>query len=83
MNDDRSLRVLHDAERFVNGVLRREASDEERCEWIGILFQACRAIEDNEMDALPALRGFDTKDAYSIIPRLFHSILRDNVSDAI
>ena len=59
MNDDRSLRVLHDSERFVGGMLRRDTSDEERCEWIDVLFQACRAIEDNEMEALPALRGFD------------------------
>jgi len=83
MNDDRSLRVLHDAERFVNGALRRETTDEERCEWIDVLFQACRAIEDNEMDALPALRGFDKTEAYALIPRLFQSILRDHVpSDA-
>lgn len=79
MNDDRSLRVLHDAERFVGGMLRRDSSDEERCEWIDILFQACRAIEENEMDALPALRGFDKMAAYSLIPRLFQSILRDHV----
>ena len=83
MNDDRSLRVLHDAERFVNGALRRETTDEERCDWIDVLYQACRAIEDNEMDALPALRGFDKAEAYALIPRLFQSILRDGVpSDA-
>jgi DNA modification methylase/DNA-directed RNA polymerase subunit RPC12/RpoP len=79
MNDDRSLRVLHDAERFVSGVLRRETTDEERSEWIDVLFQACRAIEDNEMDALPALRGFDKMTGYALIPRLFQSILRDHV----
>ena len=83
MNDDRSLRVLHDAERFVNGALRRGTSDEERCDWIDVLYQACRAIEDNEMDALPALRGFSKAEAYALIPRLFQSILRDDVpSDA-
>src|SRR5436189_6319003 len=58
MNDDRSLRVLHEAERFANGTLRHDTTDEERCDWIGVLFQACRAIEDNEADALPALPGF-------------------------
>ena len=79
MNDDRSLRVLHDAERFVNGALRRGTTDEERCDWIDVLYQACRAIEDNEMDALPALRGFDKAEAYALIPRLFQSILRDGV----
>jgi hypothetical protein len=79
MNDDRSLRVLHEAERFANGTLRRDTTDGERCEWIEVLFQACRAIEDNEADALPALRGFDKAEAYSLIPRLFQSVLRDHV----
>ncbi|HOC57649.1 MAG TPA: DNA methyltransferase [Verrucomicrobiota bacterium] len=80
MNDDRSLRVLHDAERFVNNTLDLPTTDEQRCQWIEVLFQACRAIEDNEADALPALRGFDKAEAYSLIPRLFQSILRDHVS---
>ena len=80
MNDDRSLRVLHDAERFVNNTLNRPSTDDERCKWIDVLFQACRAIEDNEVDALPALRGFDKAEAYGIITRLFQSVLRDHVS---
>lgn len=80
MNDDRSLRVLHDAERFVNNTLDLPSTDTERCEWIEVLFQACRAIEDNEADALPALRGFDKAEAYSLIPRLFQSVLGDHVS---
>ncbi|HOC58275.1 MAG TPA: hypothetical protein PKI20_21840, partial [Verrucomicrobiota bacterium] len=80
MNDDRSLRVLHDAERFVNNTLALPTTDEQRCQWIDVLFQACRAIEDNESDALPALRGFDKAEAYALIPRLFQSILRDHVS---
>lgn len=79
MNDDRSLRVLHDAERFVNNTLDLPTTDEQRCQWIDVLFQACRAIEDNEADALPALRGFNKTEAYSLIPRLFQSILRDHV----
>ncbi len=79
MNDDRSLRVLHDAERFASGTLRHDTTDAERCDWIEVLFQACRAIEDNEADALPALRGFDKAEAYSLIPRLFQSVLRDRV----
>jgi DNA modification methylase len=81
MNDDRSLRTLHDADRFVNSTLRRKTTDEERCEWIDTMFQACRAIEDNKAEALPALRGFDMAEAYSLIPRLFQSVLRDQVSD--
>jgi hypothetical protein len=80
MDDDRSLRVLHDAERFVNNAIQRDKTDEERCDWIDVLFRACRAIEDNEMDALPALRGFDKTEAYRLIPRLFQSVLRDHAS---
>jgi hypothetical protein len=80
MNDDRSLRALHDAERFVNQALRRNTTDDERCEWIDVLFQACRAIEDNEVETLPSLRGFDKAEAYALITRLFQSILRDHVS---
>jgi hypothetical protein len=80
MNDDVSLRVLHDADRFLNGTLKRSTTDEERCEWIDVLFQACRAIEQNETEALPALRGFDADEAYVVITRLFQSVLRDNVS---
>jgi hypothetical protein len=80
MNDDRSLRVLHDAERFVAGTLNRSSTDDERCGWIEVLFQACRAVEDNEMDALPALRGFDKAEAYSLITRLFQSVLKDHVT---
>jgi hypothetical protein len=83
MNDDRSLRVLHDAERFVTGGLRRKTKDKERCDWIDALFQACRAIEDDEGDALPALRGFKKAEAYGLIPRLFQSILRDQVSPSL
>jgi hypothetical protein len=80
MNDDRSLRVLHDAGRFLNGTLKRQTTDEERCEWIDVLFKACRAIEENEAEALPALRGFDANEAYVVITRLFQSVLRDHVS---
>ena len=80
MNDDRSLRALHDAERFVSNAIRRDTTDEERCEWIDVLFHACRAIEENEIDSLPALRGFDKTEAYGLIPRLFQSVLRDRIS---
>jgi hypothetical protein len=45
-----------------------------------VLYQACRAVEDNEMDASPALRGFDRSEAYSLITGLFLSILKDRVS---
>lgn len=79
MNDDRSLRVLHDAERFLAGNLSRKTTDEERCEWVEVLFQACRDIEEKQEEALPALRGFDANEAYRVITQLFQSVLKDHV----
>jgi hypothetical protein len=80
MNDDRSLRVLHDADRFVAETLRRATTDVERCEWIEVLFKACEAVEDNEGTVLPTLRGFDPAEAYRLIGRLFQSVLREKVA---
>jgi hypothetical protein len=80
MNDDRSLRVLHDAERYLAGTLTRQTTDEERCQWIEVLFQACRDIEEKQAEALPALRGFDAEEAYRVITRLFQSVLKDHLS---
>jgi hypothetical protein len=82
MNDDRSLRVLHDAERFVAETLRRATTDAERCEWIDVLFKACEAVEDSEETALPTLIGFDPAEGYGLIGRLFQSVLRDKVAPA-
>jgi hypothetical protein len=82
MNDDRSLRILHDAERFVAGTLGRTTTDAERCGWIDVLFNACKAVEDNEEAALPALRGFDLREGYRIISQLFQSVLREKVIPA-
>jgi hypothetical protein len=82
MNDDRSLRVLHDADRFVAGTLRRATTDAERCEWIDVLFKACEAVEDREETVLPTLRDFDPAEAYRLIGRLFQSVLRDKVPPA-
>jgi hypothetical protein len=80
MNDDRSLRVLHDADRFVDGTLRRATTDAERCEWTDVLFKACEAVEDSEDTVLPTLRGFEPAEAYRLIGRLFQSVLRDKVA---
>jgi hypothetical protein len=79
MNDDRSIRVLHDAERFVSGTLHRTTTDLERCDWIDILFKASRQVEDGDMQSLPVLRGFDAGEGYRLITRLFQSVLRENV----
>jgi hypothetical protein len=82
MNDDRSLRVLHDADRFVAETLRRAVTDAEQCEWIEVLFKACAAVEDSEEIVLPTLRGFDLAEGYRLIGRLFQSVLRDKVTPA-
>jgi hypothetical protein len=80
MNDDRSIRILHDAERYVSGNLRRSTSDSERCDWIDVLFQACRAVEDSDSQAIAALRGFERERGYRLISRLFQSILPERVA---
>jgi DNA modification methylase len=80
MNDDRSIRVLHDAERYIAGSLHRRTSDAERCDWIEVLFRACRQVEDGDTQSAPALRGFNAAEAYRVITRLFQSVLRERVS---
>ena len=79
MNDDRSIRVLHDTERYIAGSLHRTTSDIERCEWIEVLFKACRQVEDGDMQSVPALRGFNTGEGYRLITRLFQTVLREEV----
>jgi len=80
MNDDRSLRVLHDAERYIAGSLVRSTSDAEHCEWIDVLFKACRQVEEGDMQSAPALRGFNAAEAYRVITRVFQGVLRERVS---
>ncbi len=79
MNDDKSIRILHDAERYVAGSLRRQTTDAERCGWIDTLFQMCRALEDNDAHVLPSIRDLAPDEGYRVIGRLFHGILRDRV----
>jgi len=78
MNDSRTLRVLHDAERCLAGSLKQMPDDAARCEWIDVLFQACRAIEEQEAE-LPALRDMDPAHGYQLITQLFQGVMRDNV----
>jgi hypothetical protein len=80
MNDDRSIRVLHDAERYLAGNLRRTTSDSERCDWIDVLFKACRQVEEGDVQSTPTLREFETASGYRLITRLFQSVLRDHVA---
>jgi hypothetical protein len=79
MNDSRTLHVLHDAERFLVGSLKQQSSDSERCNWIEVLFNACRSVEERENEELPALRDFNPGKGYQMISQLFHGILRDRV----
>ena len=83
MNDDRVLRVLHDAERFLSRTLRREPGDAEVCEWIDTLFRACKAVEERDREALRALQGFTANEGYRLICGIFPSVLRERVSPAV
>jgi DNA modification methylase len=83
MNDSQTLRVLHDAERFLAGSLKRQVSDTDRCEWIEAIFRACRAIEEQEGEELPALRDFDPGAGYRMISQLFQGVLSDHVPAAV
>jgi len=80
MSDDRSIRVLHDAERYVAGSLHRTTTDLERCDWIEVLFKAARQVDDGELHSVPALRGFNAGEGYRLITRLFQSVLREKVA---
>ncbi len=80
MNDDRSIRVLHDAERYLAGTLRRATTDAERCDWIDVLFKACRQVEEGDTQSTPTLRDFDLGEGYRLITRLFQGVLNDHVS---
>ena len=79
MNDDRSIRVLHDAERYLAETLRRSTTDAERCDWIDVLFKACRQVEEGDTQSAPTLRDFDLGEGYRLITRLFQSVLGDDV----
>ena len=79
INDDRVLRVVHEGERFLARTLRREPGVPELCEWIDILFRACKSVEEKDTEALPALRGFTANEGYQLICGIFPSVLRDKV----
>jgi hypothetical protein len=79
MNDNKILHAFHDAERFLAGSLKRQTRDLERCDWIDLLFNACRAVEEQETEELPALRDFDPTAGYQMMAQLFHGVLKDHV----
>jgi hypothetical protein len=79
MNDDRSIRILHNAEQYVDDALHRKTTDSERCDWIEVLFKTCRQVEDGDTQGTPALREFDVAKGYHLIVRLFQSVLQEKV----
>jgi hypothetical protein len=79
MNDDRSLRVLHDAERLISGSLGRTVGNAEVCQWIRVLFETCKELEDGVEGALAAHLGFDRVEGYRLIVQLSNRLTPDGV----
>lgn len=78
LSDDRALRVLHDAERFVEGSLKRHPTEEERAGWIDTLYRT--AVEGGSTkEAALSHRRIEAHAAYSVIVRLFHSLPADRL----
>ncbi|MBI2925833.1 MAG: hypothetical protein HYY24_09040 [Verrucomicrobia bacterium] len=83
MNDDRSLRVLHDADRLITGSLDRSPSNAEICDWIKVLFDTCKEIEESGDAAVSAHRGFAKTEGYQLIVKLSHRLAPDGVEPAV
>lgn len=81
MGDDRSLRVLHDADRLANGTLGRIPSGTEICDWITVLFETCKELEEDPA-ALSAHLGFDKTEAYRLIVKISHHLTAEGVAPA-
>ena len=79
MNDDRSLRVLHDAERLISGSLGRTVGNAEVCQWIKVLFETCKDLEDGVEGALAAHLGFDRVEGYQLIVQLSNRLTPEGV----
>jgi hypothetical protein len=47
-----------------------------------VIFEACKAIEEEGAAATPALRGFDTDNGYRMVGRVFQTVLRERVEPA-
>jgi DNA modification methylase len=78
MNDDRALRVLHDAERFVDGSLKRHPSEAERAGWIDTLYRAA-AEWGGKVATGPSFQRIEPGAAYTAIIRLFHGLLGERL----
>jgi hypothetical protein len=83
INDDRSLRVLHDADRFVSGTFSRTPSNRELCEWMKVLFDTCRDLEEGGAEVAQAHAGFEKMEGYELIVKLSHRLMKDGLEPAI
>ena len=82
INDDRSLRVLHDAERLADGRLGRTPTGGELCDWIRVLFETCKEFEEDP-NAQASHLGFDKSNAYRLIVSLSHHLTSDGVEPSL
>ena len=78
INDDRALRVLHDADRLAAGTLGRTPDSRELCEWIAVLFDTCKELAEGDATA-ETHPGFDITEAYQLIVKLSHRLIPDGV----
>lgn len=78
INDDRALRVLHDADRLAAGTLGRTPTSRELCEWIAVLFDTSKELAEGEATA-ETHPGFDVTEAYRLIVKLSHRLTPDGV----
>jgi hypothetical protein len=78
INDDRALRVLHDADRLAAGTLGRAPASRELCEWIAVLFDTCKELAEGDATA-ETHPGFDITEAYQLIVKLSRRLTPDGV----
>ena len=75
-------RVRHDAERLLAGTIKESPSDAELCQWIGTLYDAAKAIEE-EVAMVSDYAGDETPDEaldiYRQITSLFQRVLSERV----
>jgi hypothetical protein len=74
--------VLHDAERFIDGTFGRKPSNRELCEWMRILFDTCRALEEGDASVAQAHTGFDKTEGYEIIVKLSNRLINEGLKPA-
>src|SRR4029453_2397184 len=78
INDDRALRVLHDADRLAAGTFGRTPASRELCEWIAVLFDTCKELVEGDATA-ETQPGFDVTEAYQLIVKLSHRLTPEGV----